>query len=322
MYSNYITDIWVKPKQLARSASFTHLTYIKEAVHDYPIKKSDSVSTLAPSLALPQYCREAQRIVHTAPVYKPHVHNWYNNSYSDTHDIINRPYRPSINYMTPLSSHVPYYTFQTRRIFFDEKMKNNASYLRESQKYLDRYVGARLKADDYANRFAYSAYEWRKPQDHAFNRHFIEAQRIVHTAPVYKPHVHNWYNNSYSVARWKDTHDIINRPYRPSINYMTPLSSHVPYYTFQTRRIFFDEKMKNNASYLRESQKYLDRYVGARLKADDYANRFAYSAYEWRKPQDHAFNRHFMYDQGVTAFTPTEILSLSTTSRHSEDSTN
>ncbi|PIO60382.1 hypothetical protein TELCIR_18120, partial [Teladorsagia circumcincta] len=132
-----------------------------------------------------------------------------------------------------------------------------------------------------------------------------EAQRIVHTAPVYKPHVHNWYNNSYSVARWKDTHDIINRPYRPAINYMTPLSSHVPYYTFQTRRIFFDEKMKNNASYLRESQKYMDRYVGARLKADDYANRFAYSAYEWRKPQDHAFNRHFMYDQGVTAFTPT-----------------
>ncbi|PIO60398.1 hypothetical protein TELCIR_18103 [Teladorsagia circumcincta] len=58
--------------------------------------------------------------------------------------------------------------------------------------------------------------------------------------------------------------------------------------------------MKNNASYLRESQKYMDRYVGARLKADDYANRFAYSAYEWRKPQDHAFNRHFMYDQGVS----------------------
>ncbi|VDO45036.1 unnamed protein product [Haemonchus placei] len=183
MYNNYITDIWVKPKQLARSASFTNLTYIKEAVHDYPIKRSDTVSSLAPSLALPQYCREAQRIVHTVPVYKPHVHNWYNNSYSearwrDTHDIVNRPYRPSINYMTPLSSHVPYYTFQTRRIFFDEKMRNNASYLRESQKYLDRYVGARLKADDYANRFAYSAYEWRKPQDHAFNRHFMYDQGV------------------------------------------------------------------------------------------------------------------------------------------------
>ncbi|EPB77631.1 hypothetical protein ANCCEY_03303, partial [Ancylostoma ceylanicum] len=65
---------------------------------------------------------------------------------------------------------------------------------------------------------------------------FQEAQRIVHTVPVYKPHVHNWYNKSYSVARFK---------------------------------------------------------------ADDFANRFAYSAYEWRKPQDHAFNRHFMYDQGV-----------------------
>ncbi|KIH62080.1 hypothetical protein ANCDUO_07636 [Ancylostoma duodenale] len=57
MYDNYITDVWIKPKQLARSASFTNLTYVKETIHDYPIRKSDSVSTLAPSLALPQYCR-------------------------------------------------------------------------------------------------------------------------------------------------------------------------------------------------------------------------------------------------------------------------
>uniref|UniRef100_A0A0K0DM92 KTSC domain-containing protein n=1 Tax=Angiostrongylus cantonensis TaxID=6313 RepID=A0A0K0DM92_ANGCA len=59
MYNNYITDVWVKPKALARSASFTNLTYVKEAVHDYPILRSDSVSSLAPSLALPQYYRQA-----------------------------------------------------------------------------------------------------------------------------------------------------------------------------------------------------------------------------------------------------------------------
>ncbi|EYB84836.1 hypothetical protein Y032_0309g2077 [Ancylostoma ceylanicum] len=192
MYDNYITDVWVKPKQLARSASFTNLTYVKETIHDYPIRKSDSVSTLAPSLALPQYCREAQRIVHTVPVYKPHVHNWYNKSYSvarfkDTHDIINRPYRPAINYVSPMSSHVPYYSFQTRRIFFDEKLRNSQPYLRESQKYLDRYVGARLKADDFANRFAYSAYEWRKPQDHAFNRHFMYDQGVTAFTPTGNP---------------------------------------------------------------------------------------------------------------------------------------
>ncbi|KHJ94760.1 hypothetical protein OESDEN_05309 [Oesophagostomum dentatum] len=125
MYDNYIIDIWIKPKQLARSASFTNLTYIKDAVHDYPIKRSPSVSSLSPSHALPVYCREAQRIVHTVPVYKPHIHNWYNSSYSvarfkDTHEIINRPYRPAVHYINPMSSHVPYYTFQTQRIFFNE----------------------------------------------------------------------------------------------------------------------------------------------------------------------------------------------------------
>ena len=31
---------------------------------------------------------------------------------------------------------------------------------------------------------------------------FREAQRIVHTTPVYKPSVHNWYNSNYSVARY------------------------------------------------------------------------------------------------------------------------
>uniref|UniRef100_A0A1I7XQP2 Uncharacterized protein n=1 Tax=Heterorhabditis bacteriophora TaxID=37862 RepID=A0A1I7XQP2_HETBA len=183
MYDGYISDVWSKPKRLARSASFTNLTYIREKEHDFPIRRSDSVSSLAPSLALPQYCREAQRIVHTVPVYKPHVHNWYNNSYAqarfkDTHEIINKPYRPAFQTISAQSSHVPFYTFQTRRIFFNEKINNSKSYLRESQKYLDRYVSSRLKADDFANRYAYSAYEWRKPQDHAFNRHFMYDQGV------------------------------------------------------------------------------------------------------------------------------------------------
>ncbi|PAV55824.1 hypothetical protein WR25_21533 [Diploscapter pachys] len=192
LYDGYISSVWTKPKQIARSASYTNLTYIKDAVHDYPIKRSDSISSLAPSLALPQYCREAQRIVHTTPVYKPSVHNWYNSNYSvarynDTHNEINKPYKPILHYIHESSSHVPYYTFQTKRIFFDERQRNNCSYLKESQKYLDRYVGARLKADDYANRFAYSAYEWRKPQDHSFNRHFMYDQGVSVSTPTGNP---------------------------------------------------------------------------------------------------------------------------------------
>ncbi|CAB3409301.1 unnamed protein product [Caenorhabditis bovis] len=192
-YDDYITNTFSKSKRLARSASFTNMTYIKDKdMMDYPIHKSDSVSTLAPSLALPQYCREAQRIVHTVPVYKPHVHNWYNNSYSnarfqDTLREIEKPYKPLDPYIPVYSTHVPFYTFQTRRIFFDENDRQNQPYLKESQKYLDRYVSSRLKADDYANRFAYTAYEWRKPQDHSFNRHFMTDQRVFVSTPTAIP---------------------------------------------------------------------------------------------------------------------------------------
>lgn len=44
---------------------------------------------------------------------------------------------------------------------------------------------------------------------------------------------------------------------------------------------------------------YLDRYVSARLKADDFANRFSYSAYEWGKPHMYRANRWMMMGSQV-----------------------
>uniref|UniRef100_A0AC34Q3I8 Uncharacterized protein n=1 Tax=Panagrolaimus sp. JU765 TaxID=591449 RepID=A0AC34Q3I8_9BILA len=190
-YRSMIDNVWSKPKRLGRSASYTNLTYIKEAQHDYPIQRSPTVSSLAPSLALPQYYREAERIVHTAPVYKPFVNDWYSKAYStarfiDTHREIARPYKPIDVTPTYYSSHVPYYSFQTRRIFFEKK--NQPSYLRGSQIYLDKYVSARLKADDFANRFAYSAYEWGKPHDYRFNRHFMMGSKVNVPCALGLPH--------------------------------------------------------------------------------------------------------------------------------------
>lgn len=37
-FSNLINEVWSKPKRLGRSASYTNLTYYKEAQHDFPIK--------------------------------------------------------------------------------------------------------------------------------------------------------------------------------------------------------------------------------------------------------------------------------------------
>ncbi|GMT23805.1 hypothetical protein PFISCL1PPCAC_15102 [Pristionchus fissidentatus] len=191
-YDNLVGDIWSKSKRTARSASLTNLTYIRDIPLEYPIPRAPSASSLAPSLALPQYYREAQRIVHTEKVYKPHFDD-YSKEYSvakwrNTLRDVEKPYKPSPYLSSDVSTHVPYYTFQTKRVFFDEKHRANRSYLRGSQLYLDKYVVARLKADDFANRFAYSAYEWRKPQDHAFNRHFMYNQGVEHPVATGIPH--------------------------------------------------------------------------------------------------------------------------------------
>uniref|UniRef100_A0A914CD84 Uncharacterized protein n=1 Tax=Acrobeloides nanus TaxID=290746 RepID=A0A914CD84_9BILA len=190
-YQMMLDNVWSKPKSLARSASFTNLTYIKEAQHDFPIKRSPSISSLAPSLALPQHYRVPERIVHTQRIYKPHVYDWYSNAYSpakftDTHREIARPYKRAVYEPLERASHIPYYTFQTKRIFFEQRQQ--PSYLRGSQQYLDRYVSARLKADDFAQRFAHSPYEWHKPHDHAFNRHFMYGERVTVPHATALPH--------------------------------------------------------------------------------------------------------------------------------------
>lgn len=186
-YDNYIGDVFGKPKRMARSASMTNLTYIKDAVHEYPIKRSDSISSLAPSLALPQDLRDPQRIVHTTHVYKPLISDWYNKSYGkayhkDTLESLNKPLYRKDTGVTYYSSHVPYYTLQTKRIFNEQRDRQKKSYLNGSCDYMKNYVSARLKADDFAQRFVHTAYEARYIQDHAFNRHFMFGER------VYIPH--------------------------------------------------------------------------------------------------------------------------------------
>ena len=102
----------------------------------YFLQRSTSVSMLAPSLALPQYYRQAERIVHTERVYKPFMYDWYNNAYSqhryiDTQREIMRPLKrdpapgryKQLKYesgLAPRSSWIPYYSNQTKRIYNDE----------------------------------------------------------------------------------------------------------------------------------------------------------------------------------------------------------
>jgi hypothetical protein len=185
--NRYIDDL----RKLMRSASYTNLTYIREAQHDYPIKRSPSISSLAPSLALPYHYRNAERIVHTVPVYKPKTYDWFSLAYSparyyDTHEAIRRPLKKIHDSFDHNSSHVPYYTLQTKRIFFEQRCQ--PSYLRGSQHYLDRYVSARIKADDYAQRFVHTAYDWRHASEHKFNRHFMLGSSVSVPIATSLPH--------------------------------------------------------------------------------------------------------------------------------------
>jgi hypothetical protein len=179
-FSNYISDVYERPKKLMRSASYTNLTYIREAQHELPIKRAPSVSSLAPSLALPYHFRVPEKIVYTLPTYTPSSRDWYNKSYApsryaDTLESLRRPLQkihPSFEY----SSHVPYYTMQTKRIFFEQRRQ--PSYIAGSQHYLDKYVSARLKADDFAQRFVHTAYEARRSSDYKFNRHLMLGSQV------------------------------------------------------------------------------------------------------------------------------------------------
>uniref|UniRef100_A0A914S6R3 Uncharacterized protein n=1 Tax=Parascaris equorum TaxID=6256 RepID=A0A914S6R3_PAREQ len=66
-----------------------------------------------------------------------------------------------------------------------------------------------------------------------------QAERIVHTVPVYKPHIYDWYSKTYCPAKWIDTHEAITRPLlRRSAFEPFPYTSHVPHYTLETQRIF------------------------------------------------------------------------------------
>uniref|UniRef100_A0AC35TYP5 Uncharacterized protein n=1 Tax=Rhabditophanes sp. KR3021 TaxID=114890 RepID=A0AC35TYP5_9BILA len=205
-FDSYIGDVYSKPKRYARSASMTNLTYIKEAVHELPIKRSPSVSSLAPSLALAQDMRQAKRYVNSTYVYKPVIHTWYNNSYSpakwrDTQVAMSKPIHNRDTGVSVRSSHVPYYTFQTKRIFDHEREKSKKSYLTGSYEYMNRYVSARLKADDFAGRFVHTAYDARKSGQHAVDRHYTFDNSVFIPHAYGNPHSYN--NAKFSRSMYK-----------------------------------------------------------------------------------------------------------------------
>jgi hypothetical protein len=160
-FANYLDDVFGRPRRLARSASAIGVTYIREAVvSEKPVQRSPTYSALAPSHALPYDLRVPERIVTSVVPRRTATDRWYVDAYSpakhnETHAAVSRPYVTPA-YFWPEFVHVPYYTkvVDKPRFVFDEE-----GYVRRSQQYLDRYVGDRLRYDDYSLPYVYNSYE-------------------------------------------------------------------------------------------------------------------------------------------------------------------
>jgi len=157
-FDGYISSVFQKPRKMARSASCTNLTYIKEAdvsEGTRTLRKMPSWSTLSPSHQLYTQDRVAERYVPTFRNYQPVTHGWYDKSYL--------PYKFLESY-TYRERYVPYSVpFRRWTTPVDQK-----SYLRGQQEYMDRYVADRTRFLDKAAHYTYRTYDQDVP-----NRRFL-----------------------------------------------------------------------------------------------------------------------------------------------------
>lgn len=160
-FATFLDDVFGKPRRLARSASAVGTTYIREAVlSEKPVQRSHTYSSLAPSHGLPYDLRVPQRYISSCTHRKTETDNWYTDAYApvkfyETHAAVSKPYvTPS--YYWPNFVHVPYYTKVVDKPRFSP---DEEGYVRRSQAYLDRYVGDRLRYDDYSLPYVYNSFE-------------------------------------------------------------------------------------------------------------------------------------------------------------------
>jgi len=157
-YSGYISTVFQAPRKMARSASCTNLTYIKEAdvsEGTHRLRRAPSWSSLAPSHQLHQTDRVAERFLPTFRNYQPVTHGWLDRAYLPYKFVESYTYRePYIPYSAP---------FRRWTTPIDTK-----SYLRGSPEYMDKYVVDRTRFLDRAAHYSYRTYDQDVP-----NRRFL-----------------------------------------------------------------------------------------------------------------------------------------------------
>jgi len=156
-FGSYISSVFQAPRKMARSASCTNLTYIKEAdvSETRRLSRAPSWSSLAPSHQLHQRDRVAERYLPTFRNYQPVTHGWLDRAYLPYKFVENYTYRERYE------PYAPAFRRWTTPI-------DTESYLRGSQKYMDRYVADRTRFLDRASHYSYTPYDQDVP-----NRRFL-----------------------------------------------------------------------------------------------------------------------------------------------------
>jgi len=181
---------FTKPRKLARSASATNLTYIREAdvSETVGLKRSPSWSSLSPSHMLCYTDRTADRYVPVHRMYTPVMTEWYNRTYMPyRHRETIYPYGKNLHrdeeplrpaYYRSTRVELPFYR---RPASYYPK-----SYLQGSQDHLNKFCSRYLKNLDFQAPYIYR----NRDQDinHRWTRFAGLGSDVFVSTPVSLPH--------------------------------------------------------------------------------------------------------------------------------------
>jgi len=194
---DYLTDVFMQSRCLARSASATNLTYYRDcgARTDKPLIKSPSFSSLAPSHALPYDLRVPTRYIPSSQVYKTETSKWYNNAYAPSQFRETRDYGAKL-----VRDYRPETIVQGRTWYFPglkdstRFLRDNTSYMRGSMNYYNDCTSNRLRYNDMMLHYVYDSYDRRT--DNRYLR-YMKSQPgtfvgISVGLPAFRPSIHQY----------------------------------------------------------------------------------------------------------------------------------
>jgi len=164
---NYLTDVFLQPRCLARTASATNLTYYKDAGDrtEKPLHRSPSFSSLSPSHGLPYDCRVPSRYISSSQVHKTETNKWYHNAYAPLH------LKETYNYGAKLARDYHVEPIVHGRTWYYPGLMDssrfwpdNTSYIRGSMNHYNRCTSDRFAYNDKCLNYVHNSYD-RRPDN-------------------------------------------------------------------------------------------------------------------------------------------------------------